>query len=311
MSTAFVLTGGGSLGAVQVGMLSALHEAGIEPDLLVGTSVGAVNAAYLAGPGYAGGVRRPDRLRALTALWSTLRRQDVFALDPRRWWSAARGGQSSMFSGSSLGHLLDRHLGYPRLEDASIPVGVTVTDLVTGVGSILVRGPSTSAVLASAAVPGVLPPVVLDGRVLVDGAIGDLDVLAEVSGRGVSDIYLLTAGYPCAGPPPATALGIALNALSLSLHRNLIVQVRAYVGEARLHVVPPLCPLSVAPADFTQASALIHRGHVSTRDWLEADGAQDDAGTLALHSHEPPPHQPGPQQVPTGRKPQAQEGALR
>ncbi|HET8987599.1 MAG TPA: patatin-like phospholipase family protein, partial [Humibacillus sp.] len=107
MDTAFVLTGGGSLGAVQVGMLTALHEHGIEPDLLVGTSVGAVNAAYLAGPG-----TTFERLRTLTRLWRALRRQDVFALEPRRWFSAARGGAPSLFSGRPLQELLTRELGY-------------------------------------------------------------------------------------------------------------------------------------------------------------------------------------------------------
>ena len=78
--TAFVLTGGGSLGAVQVGMMAALHDHGVVPDVLVGTSVGAVNAAHLAGPG-----PWSDRVGELTELWLGLRRSDVFALDPRRW----------------------------------------------------------------------------------------------------------------------------------------------------------------------------------------------------------------------------------
>lgn len=280
-------------------MLTALHEAGIEPDLLVGTSVGAVNAAYLAGPASGGGGRLAERLQALTLLWSDLRRQDLFALDPLRWWAAARGAQPSMFSGAGLEQLLERHLGYDHLEDARIPVEVTATDLVTGVGSILDTGPSVSAVRASAAVPGVLPPVTRDGKTLVDGAIGDLDVLGHAAGRGVTDIYLLPAGYPCAGPPPRTALGIALGSLSHLLHRQLIGRVQGYSGAARLHVVPPLCPLSVSPADFGQTSALVHRAHRSTRDWLEADGAPGDASTLALHTHEPRP-QRGPQR----RRPQ-------
>lgn len=311
MTTAFVLTGGGSLGAVQVGMLTALHQAGIEPDLLVGTSVGAVNAAYLAGTVAGGRVRVAERLEALTTLWSGLRRQDVFALDPLRWWAAARGVQPSMFSGAGLEQLLERQLGYERLEDARIPVEVTATDLVTGVGSVLDTGPSVSAVRASAAVPGVLPPVVRDGRTLVDGAIGDLDVLGHASGRGVTDIYLLPAGYPCAGPPPRTALGIALGSLSLLLHRQLIGRVRGYAGEARLHVVPPLCPLSVSPADFGQASALVRRAHQSTWDWLEADGAPGDASMLALHTHDPRPERRRLQQSSPSQKPRPQGGLPR
>ena len=128
---------------------------------------------------------------------------------------------------------------------------VTATDLVTGKGLVLGRG-RRSAPSGQRGGTRVLPPVVRDGRTLVDGAIGELDVLAHAAAHGVTDIYLLPAGYPCAGTPPRTALGIALSALSLLLHRQLIAQVRGYAGVAQLHVVPPLCPLTVSPADFTQ-----------------------------------------------------------
>lgn len=79
MITAFVLSGGGSLGAVQVGMLQALTARGVEPDLLVGTSAGALNAAYVAGHGVSGA-----SLDDLEAIWSSLRRRDVFPLQPAR-----------------------------------------------------------------------------------------------------------------------------------------------------------------------------------------------------------------------------------
>jgi NTE family protein len=307
VTTAFVLTGGGSLGAVQVGMLTALHHAGIEPDLLLGTSVGAVNAAYLAGPLRGGGTA--GRLESLALLWRGLRREDIFAVEPRRWWAATRGRQPSMFSGAGLEQLLARHLGYDSLQDARIPVEVTVTDLVTGVGRLLDAGPAVSAVRASAAVPGLLPPVVREGATLVDGAIGELDVLGHTAGRGVTEIYLLPAGYPCAGPPPATALGIALNSLSLLLHRQISAQVRGYAGAAQLFVVPPLCPLQVSPADFAQTSALVHRAHRSTRDWLEAGARPHDASVLGPHTHEPRPQRR--HAVSGTPEPQPQEGATR
>ena len=112
MSTAFVLTGGGSLGAVQVGMLAALHEHGIEPDLLVGTSAGALNAAYLAGPGTTG---RPDRLAGRTC-GSDMRRRDVFVAQPRRWLAATIGAAPSMFPATPLRALV---AAPPRLRPRS------------------------------------------------------------------------------------------------------------------------------------------------------------------------------------------------
>jgi NTE family protein len=262
--TAFVLTGGGSLGAVQVGMMTTLHEHGIHPDLLIGTSVGAVNAAYLAGPG-----TTAQRVGELAALWSGMRRRDVFVPDPRRWARAAFGGTTSMFSAEPLRRLLELHLGYDAFEDARLGLAVTATDIVTGGPRFLSSGAVVDAVTASAAVPGLLPPVHRGGRTLVDGAVGHAGALAYAEARGMDDIYLLPAGYPCAGPPPSSALGVGLTALNLLLHRQLIEEVHAYSGRARLHIVPPLCPLAISAADFSQADTLMRRAGASTGRWLD------------------------------------------
>jgi NTE family protein len=309
MVTAFVLTGGGSLGAVQVGMLTALHEHGIEPDLLVGTSVGAVNAAYLGGPG-----TTEERLRSLARLWRGMRRQDIFAVEPRRWLAAARGVAPSLFSGLGLERLLERHLGYESLDDARIPVVVTATELVTGRGVIIKHGPVGRAVRASAAVPGVLPPVLHQGRTLVDGAIGELDLLGRTAAHGATDLFLLPAGYPCAGGGSPSALGAAMTALSLLLHRQLAAEVRGYSGPARLHLVPPLCPLAVSPADFSQTPALMSRAHASTSLWLERAQERDDASVLRLHTHRtpalPPDHPASPTPVVPSAEAHRQEESI-
>jgi NTE family protein len=276
------MTGGGSLGAVQVGMATALHEHGIDPDVLVGTSVGAVNAAYLAGPGATG-----QRLASLAGLWSGMRRRDLFTIQPRRWMRATLGTVPSMFSGDPLRLLLGRHLGYDAFEDARRSLHVTATDVVTGDGVILSSGSVLDAVRASAAVPGLLPPVLLGGRTLVDGAIGHPSPLAHADACGVDEIFLLPAGYPCAGAAPRSALGTALTAVSVLLHRQLLEEVRAYTGHARLHVVPPLCPLAISPADFTRVDSLMRRARGSTDDWLNRDPGLEhpatDDGVLAFH----------------------------
>jgi NTE family protein len=293
--TAFVLTGGGSLGAVQVGMMTALHERGIDPDVLVGTSVGAVNAAYLAGPGTTGG-----RLADLAALWAGIRRRDVFVIDARRWLRAAVGAAASTFSGAPLRLLLTQHLGYRAFEDARLELAVTATDVVTGAALLLGTGSVVDAVAASAAVPGLLPPVHRAGRALVDGAVGRAHTLAHLDASDVDDIYLLPAGYPCAGRQPTSALGVALTALNLMLHSQLVQEVGSYAGRARLHVVPPLCPLATSPADFSQAAALMLRARASTRDWLD-QGPASIVGpvfdeVLAFHGrhHTVAPPQPDP-----------------
>lgn len=283
--TAFVLTGGGSLGAVQVGMISALHAHGIEPDLLVGTSVGAINAAHLAGPG-----ALSDRIDELVGLWEGLRRSDIFEVSPHRWLRATTGSTSSFFSGDPLRRLLTSHLGNSFVEVAQRQLAVTATDLVTGEPLVIDHGTVVDAVAASAAVPGLLPPVERGGRTLVDGAVGHPGPLAWADQCGVDDIYLLPAGYPCAGAPPTGALAVALTSLALLLHHQLVDEVSRYAGRARLHVAPPLCPLAVSPADFSQAGDLIERAHETTSTWLEHEDGRElrsPAGFLTVHVQHP------------------------
>jgi NTE family protein len=154
MTTAFVLGGGASLGAVEVGMLYALTERGIRPDLLIGTSAGALNAAYVAGRGTG-----RQALDDLAATWQHLRRQDVFALDPLRHLRAVTGSRPSLCSDRNLRRLIASRLSYHDLEEATIPVHLVTTDLLSGQEILLSTGDALSAVLASAAVPGVLPTV--------------------------------------------------------------------------------------------------------------------------------------------------------
>lgn len=280
---AFVLTGGGSLGAVQAGMLAALHEHGIEPDLLVGTSAGALNAAYVAGPGTTG-----DRVTGLMELWGQVRRRDVFVTRPRRWLAAAVGSAPSLFTDHALRSLLEAHLGYALLEDARVPVHVVATDVVTGQGLAMADGPVVDAVLASAAVPGLLPPVRRDDRSLFDGGVGDFDAVRHAEALGATEVYLLPAGFACAGPEPRTALGTSLTAVSQVLHRQLLARIREHEGPAVLHVLPPLCPLAVSPADFGQAELLLARSLRATRRWLGGGRpTPDPASVLALHRHVP------------------------
>src|SRR3954464_2652079 len=127
MTTAFVLSGGGSLGAVQVGMLRALADHGIEPDLLVGTSAGALNAAFVSGHG--GGAQSVD---ALAEVWVGLHARALLTVDARQALRALARRGRSLCSDRGLRALLDRHLPFIRLEHAPIPLVVVATELLTG-----------------------------------------------------------------------------------------------------------------------------------------------------------------------------------
>src|SRR5919109_876655 len=118
MTTAFVFSGGGSLGAVQVGMLLALADLGIMPDLVFGTSVGAINSAWVAGhPG-------PEGARKLAEVWLTLRRETVFPARPLVGWRGFTGRANHLVPSDGMRSVIRQYLRYDRLEDARLPVKV-------------------------------------------------------------------------------------------------------------------------------------------------------------------------------------------
>ena len=287
MTTAFVLAGGGSLGAVQVGMLQALGDAGVRPDVLIGTSAGAMNAAWVGGHGMS-----RESLDGLAALWEGLRRHDVFPVDPGRLARGLLGASAALCSPDRLRGLVRANAGYDDLADASIPVEVLTTDLLTGLPVVLSTGPVADAVVASAAVPGIFPPTVVDRRHLVDGGVAGHGGVGRAVELGADVVYVLPTGAACAlAHPPRTAIGVALHALTLVIQRRLSAEVAALGPEpgSVLRVLPPLCPLGIPPTDFAQAAALVRRGREASTRWLATGGTELPAQHrfLRLHSHEP------------------------
>jgi NTE family protein len=280
MTTAFVLSGGGSLGSVQAGMLIALAKRGIAPDLLVGTSVGAVNAAWLAGhPGI-------DGAHELANVWRTVRRADVFPSRPLLGLLWFTGRRDHLVSAGPLRTLLRRHLTFDRLEHAPIPLHVVATDITTGAEVLVSEGDALDAVAASAAIPGVFPPVLAGGRVLVDGGVSNNVPIAHAIERGATTVYVLPTGYACAlGRAPKSALGVALQSISLLLQQRLAADIARFSGEVDLRVLPTLCPLSVSPIDFSHSNDLIVRSATLSSEWLDRRDWSSTVDVLTLHRH--------------------------
>jgi NTE family protein len=278
MVTAVVLSGGGSLGAIQVGMLLALADRHVVPDVYVGTSVGAINAAFLAGrPGLQG-------LEKLAHIWTQLTRHDIFPTGPARLLRAAVGREAGFADPKPLRTLIDRHLTYRRLEDAQLPITVVATDVITGQEVQLSHGPAVDAVMASAALPGVFPPVNVDDHVLMDGGVVNNTPISAAVDLGADLIYVLPTGYACAlATPPRSTIGMAMHAVTVAIQQRLIVDVQTLQHRLQLRVAPPLCPLSVSPVDFRHTAALIRRARLSTQAWLDKPIATDQSRQLHLH----------------------------
>jgi NTE family protein len=267
MSTAFVLSGGGSLGAVQVGMLQALAARGFQPDMLVGASAGALNATYLGAHGFT-----TETVDDLAQVWRRLRRNDVYPFTPHRHLLALTGISSSLCVPDALRRLISSHVRCARLDDTVIPVHVVATDVLSGQEVLLSHAETVPAVLASASIPAVFPPVQIDGRVLFDGGVANNTPISQAVALGASRVVVLPAGIACALPsPPRTPLATAVHAISLLVQQRLAGDVAAYRDRVELIVLPPLCPLSVASTDFRHASLLIDRAREATAHWLDAD----------------------------------------
>ena len=283
MTTAFVLSGGGSLGAVQVGMLQALAAAGVEPDLLVGTSAGGLNAAWVGAHGTS-----QESLAELAEVWIELRRRDVFPIRPLQLLRGLTGHGRSLFPGEPLGDLVARRAGIDVLEQARIPVHLLATDLFTGADVLLSTGSVRGAARATAAIPGVLPPVQVGERWLVDGAIATRAGVSHAIELGATRVVVLPAGVPCAiAAPPRSAIGVAVHALSLLIEQQLVIEVDMEVEGVTIGLLPPLCPLTISSADFDHAAELVERGRTSSEAWI-ADGGLARARPsryLSLHHH--------------------------
>ena len=140
---------------------------------------------------------------------------------------------------------------------------------------LLSNGNAIDAVCASAAIPGIFPPVAIDGRVLVDGGIANNAPISHAIDLGADTVWVLPCGFACELPDaPRSVAGIALQAISVLVHQRLTVDIRRYHGTHDVRVLPTLCPLNVLPTDFHQSERLMHDAHDTTSAWL-AQGTPD------------------------------------
>ncbi|MGH7120433.1 MAG: patatin-like phospholipase family protein [Acetobacteraceae bacterium] len=278
-STAFVFAGGGSLGAIQVGMLRGLADAGVSADLVLGASVGAFNAAY-----YASG-RDLACVERLAEIWRGLRRRDVFPITWRGLFGALHGGEA-VFDPANLRRLVSQNLPFERLEDAPIPVHMVATNL-RGDAVLLSSGPVIDALLASAAIPGAFPPVRVGGQLLMDGAVANNTPVVSAALLGARRIIVLPTGFACAfADHPHGAMAHAMHALTLVIAQQLVRDLREVSRSADVLTVPTLCPLAVSPFDFSHTSELIDRAAKETRKWIAGGGLTRPGIPRELEMHE-------------------------
>lgn len=279
---AIVLSGGGSLGALQAGQLRALTELGLRPDLIVGTSVGAINGLFMASD------FSLSRAKALVTLWRGLRRRDVFGgLGVGSLLRLVRG-RDALASARPLAALAARVLP-ARLEDLAIPTHVVAVDCLTGLERVLSGGDLRRNALASAAIPGVFPPVVIDGRALVDGGLVANVPLLQAAHLGAKTMIVCDASFPCSLPrPPDGVIAAILHALALALRNQARLILPLLAPKHTVLYLPAPCPLAVAPHDFSQTDALIEAGYELALDFMSRvdPAVRGTVGHPHTHDHD-------------------------
>jgi NTE family protein len=256
MRVAFVFSGGAGLAASQAGMLQALYEDGIRPDLVVGTSAGAINAAFVAS--------RPATVQTaldLQQIWRRLNRSQVFPANPLTAGLGMLGLRDHSVSSGSLRRLIARHVEIDRLEDAPVGLHVLAGDLMSGEEVLLSKGPAIDAVLASAAIPGVFPGVRWASRTLVDGGIVNNAPISHAVELGADQVYVLMAvGTAPLGRAPRGALASAVAAVSHAITRRFTEDVARYADSVDLTILPAPRVEGIMPTDFGRADELIADG---------------------------------------------------
>jgi NTE family protein len=265
--TAFVLSGGGNQGVSQVGMLRALLERGIEPDVVIGTSAGALNGAVVATDPTLAGVEH------LADVWLSIRSGEVFPGGKLgRAWNVLRR-DDHLFTNEGLLAVLDRAHTAPTFSELAVPLRVVATDLATGEEVVLASGPVEPALMASTALPGLFPPIAHDERLLVDGAVTNSVPLWHALSGPVDRIYVCNVTGALANRRLRSPLDVAVRAFAISRNQRFELELRHAPASVDVVVLP-------APADqrelfdFSDSLMLIEEAHHLAARALEEHEAE-------------------------------------
>jgi NTE family protein len=278
---AFVFGGGGVLGAAEVGMVRALLEADITPDLIVGTSVGAINGAVLAlDPAGA-----PERL---TAMWTSPEAREVFGSSVVRQLGRLVGTGTHGHSPAPLRRLLRRGLGEATFDDLAIEFHCCAASIERAAEHWFTEGSVVDAVLASSAVPGLLPPVPLGGEHYVDGGIVNSIPVGRAVEHGARTVFVLQVGrIERSLQPPRRPWEVAMVAFEIARRHRFARDLEALSADVEVHVLPTglapdggawrgeLSPL--AYRDSAGARRRIERAYTASRTYL-AEQAKPHVG---------------------------------
>ncbi|MGQ9494181.1 MAG: patatin-like phospholipase family protein [Anaerolineae bacterium] len=270
---AFVLSGGGNRGALQVGALQALLERGVRPDMLVGTSAGALNAAFLASDPTPVGIQR------LAKTWERVKKEDIY---PGNYWSMLWRlirDEESLYSNAKFQRFLERYLRVLHLQrfgDITSGVRLYIVAARLDTGAAYIFGDDANdllldALMASTALPPFHPPWWYNGTAYVDGGMAADLPISVAAERGAREIYAL---HVTMAPQPSTrlhgVLEISAHALQALLERQLRceLQMATELPNVQLHYIPFTAYAGLPLSDFRHTSEMIAEGRAIMEAYL-------------------------------------------
>jgi NTE family protein len=269
VTTAFVLGGGGVLGAAEVGMLRALFERDITPDLVLGTSVGALNGALVA--------RDPslDVIERLTELWLTVSSsRDVYGDRPLRTMRRAVSTGTHIYSATPLRQRLEEELGDVLIEDLPVRFQACAAHIERAAEHWFDSGPLVDAVVASAAVPGLLPPAKVGGEHYLDGGIVNSIPVARAVQLGATRLFVLQVGRidrPLT--VPRRPWEVARVSFEIARRHRFMREMAELPASVEAHVLPARGTTAkddslLAHRDFRGVEARIEATYDASREYL-------------------------------------------
>jgi NTE family protein len=231
------LSGGGTRGLAHIGVLQAFEDSGLRPDYISGTSIGAFAAAL-----YAFGVP----LREIRSVGQGMSPINVSKLKLSRF---------ALFSNEELARLIQSKIGKARIEEALIPLAIIAVDIGTGEKLVLRQGEVAPAVMASNAVPGIYRPVIIEGRMMVDGGIMEDVPISPLRSMGADTVVAVNLSADRKYRQPEDIIDILRNAFDIVIDEDIRAQIKA----ADVLIEPRLSDFR--RMDVSQIDALIAEGY--------------------------------------------------
>lgn len=284
LKTAFVFSGGASLGAVEAGALKAVVEHGVQADMVFGTSVGSLNGAmYAYNPTL-------DGVKAIQDVWNTIKVWNVFSPSPiTPVINFTTAGQYAI-SPKNLRKLIAKKLPFTNIEETKIPLYIVSTDIKCGEEVVFNKGLAIEALMSSVCLPGVFPPQHMHNRMLVDGGMLNNTPISAAVRLGAERIVIFPIGVPSSDQEPKNIFEILIRMFIYLLNRQLASDIQLYKDKVELIIVPPPDHIDVGPHDFSKSKILMEQSYQVAKKWLVKEGFKSNPDKLShpCDVHTPP-----------------------